>query len=128
MVNDGNLPTPYLVESVKDPSGRVIQQRPDSKLVKDLMKPETAKTVKDMMVGVVTSGTGGNAAVSGLVVGGKTGTAQLEGSAKPHAWFVGFAQAKDRGVVIVVMIENGGEGSAAAAPIFAQMAKEAVGK
>ena len=90
------------------------------------MKPETAQAVHDMMVGVVKGGTGGTAAVPGLVVGGKTGTAQLGGSAEPHGWFVGFAQAKDRGVVIAVVIENGGEGAQAAAPIFAQLARQAL--
>jgi peptidoglycan glycosyltransferase len=126
VVNDGNLPVPYLVEAVKDPAGRVIQQHPNRQVVHGLMKPETAQTVRDMMISVVTSGTGGNASVPGMVVGGKTGTAQIGGSANPHAWFVGFAQDGEREVVIVVVIENGGEGAVAAAPIFAQMAKEAL--
>jgi penicillin-binding protein A len=124
--NNGNLPEPYLVESIQDPSGRVISQHPNQQVTHNLMKPETAQTVRDMMISVVTSGTGGKASVPGLVVGGKTGTAQVGGAANPHAWFVGFAQVKDREVVIVVVIENGGEGSVAAAPIFAQMAKQAL--
>lgn len=126
VVNDGNLPAPYLVENIKDPTGRVIRQHPNQQVIHNLMKPETANTVRDMMIAVVTSGTGGSAAVPGLVVGGKTGTAQVGGSANPHAWFVGFAKSKAREVVIVVVIENGGEGSVAAAPIFAKMAKEAL--
>jgi peptidoglycan glycosyltransferase len=125
VVNDGSLPVPYLVEAVKDPTGRVIHQH-SKQVISGLMKPATAKTVRDMMISVVTSGTGGNASVPGMVVGGKTGTAQVGGAANPHAWFVGFAQAQGREVVIVVVIENGGEGSAAAAPIFAKMAKAAL--
>jgi peptidoglycan glycosyltransferase len=87
-----------------------------------LMKPETASTVKQMMISVVKNGTGRRAAVPGLVVGGKTGTAQLGGTVQPHAWFIGFAEGKERSVVIVVVVENGGEGSQAAAPIFAKLA------
>lgn len=126
--NDGSLPAPYLVESVLDPSGKVILQHPGQHTLSGLMKPETAHTVRDMMIGVVKSGTGGNAAVPGAVVGGKTGTAQVGGTANPHAWFVGFAEGKTRSVVIVVVIENGGEGSAAAAPIFAKLARQALGQ
>ncbi len=86
------------------------------------MKPETAQIVRGMMETVVKEGSGRNAAVEGLVVGGKTGTAQVGGDLQPHAWFTGFAENGDRSVVIVVMVENGGEGSQMAAPIFAKMA------
>ena len=125
VVNGGNLPEPYLVQRVQDPSGRVIRQHAQQ-LEHGLMKPETAQVVQNMMVGVVKNGTGWNAAVPGLVTGGKTGTAQLGGNAAPHAWFAGFAQGKDRGVVIAVVIENGGEGAYTAAPIFARLAKQAL--
>jgi penicillin-binding protein A len=64
--------------------------------------------------------------VSGLTVGGKTGTAQLGGGEAPHAWFVGFAAEGDRVVVIAIIVENGGEGSQAAAPLFAQVANAAL--
>ncbi len=126
VVNGGNLPEPYLVERVQDPQGRVVQIAPSRRLTRGLMKAETAQTVRQMMISVVKTGTGQSAAVPGLEVGGKTGTAQVGGSDQPHAWFSGFAKGKDRSVVIVVVIENGGEGSKAAAPIFAQLAKEAL--
>jgi murein DD-endopeptidase MepM/ murein hydrolase activator NlpD len=87
------------------------------------MKPETAQIVRRMMTAVVTQGSGGKAAVEGLTVGGKTGTAQIGGDLAPHAWFTGFAQDADQAVVIVVLIENGGEGSQVAAPVFARMAQ-----
>jgi murein DD-endopeptidase MepM/ murein hydrolase activator NlpD len=59
-------------------------------------------------------------------VGGKTGTAQLGGAQVPHAWFLGFAEDGERAVVMAILIENGGEGSQAAAPIFASLAPEAI--
>jgi penicillin-binding protein A len=125
--NNGSLPAPYLVESVLDPSGKIIRQHPGQHTQTGLMKAETAHTVRDMMIGVVKAGTGGNAAVPGAVVGGKTGTAQVGGTANAHAWFVGFAEGQTRSVVIVVVIENGGEGATAAAPIFAKLARQALG-
>jgi peptidoglycan glycosyltransferase len=48
------------------------------------------------------------------------------GDLPPHAWFTGFAENDERGVVIVVLIENGGQGSQTAAPIFARIADAAL--
>lgn len=50
-------------------------------------------------------------------VAGKTGTAENPGDS-PHAWFVGYAPADDPQIAIAVVVENSGEGSVAAAPIF----------
>jgi penicillin-binding protein A len=126
VLNEGDLPLPYLVESIQRPSGEVISELPNRRLMRELMQPETARLVRGMMETVVERGSGFRAVVSGLQVGGKTGTAQLGGDRLPHAWFTGFAQNEDRGVVIVVLVENSGEGSEVAAPIFAQMAQAAM--
>lgn len=125
VVNEGRMPVPYLVESIREPSGQLIT--PDNRSsLDDLMRPETARAVREMMITTVERGSGQRAAVPGLLVGGKTGTAQVGGDLPPHAWFAGFAEAGERGVVIVVMIENGGEGSQTAAPIFAEVAQVAL--
>jgi murein DD-endopeptidase MepM/ murein hydrolase activator NlpD len=79
-----------------------------------------------MMEIVVNEGYGSRAAVRGMRVGGKTGTAQLGANQPPHAWFIGFAESGDQSVVMAIVIENGGEGSQAAAPIFAQLAEQAM--
>ena len=125
-LHDGNLPLPYLVESIQRPSGEVISGLSDHNLIRGLMQPQTARIVQDRMVKVVEKGRGFRAAVPEILVGGKTGTAQVGGDRLPHAWFTGFAQDEQGGVVIVVVIENGGEGSETAAPIFAQMAQLAL--
>ena len=52
-------------------------------------------------------------------VWGKTGTAQVGGGKRPHSWFVGYA--KDPNVAFAVIVENGGYGARAAAPIAAQL-------
>lgn len=90
------------------------------------MRPETARQVREMMLAVVSRGSGTAAAVPGLTVGGKTGTAQLGGSQEPHAWFTGFVQDGEHSLVIAVLIENGGQGSKTAAPIFAKVAEAAM--
>ena len=76
-----------------------------------------------MMVLVVADGSGRTAAIPGVRVAGKTGTAQHGRAAPPHAWFIGFAPADDPQVAVAVIVENGGSlgseatGGAVAAPV-----------
>ena len=61
------------------------------------------------------------AAVRGLVVAGKSGTAELESGTKPHSWFIGFAPYDDPQVAIAVLVENSGGGSVKASPIAGEL-------
>jgi peptidoglycan glycosyltransferase len=126
VLNEGRLPVPYLVQSVRQPDGRVIDNLPNRRILEGLMKPATAQLVRQMMISVVEKGSGQKAQIPGLIVGGKTGTAQVGGDLLPHSWFAGFAQAESGGVVVVVILENAGEGSQVAAPIFAEVARAAM--
>lgn len=126
VLNGGNLPIPYLVDSIHDPAGLVHKGELKGQVRRGIMKPETAKQVRDMMITVVEKGYGSGAKVPGMTVGGKTGTAQLGGDQAPHAWFLGWAEKGKQAVVICVMVENGGEGSLVAAPIFAGLAGPAM--
>jgi penicillin-binding protein A len=126
VINNGNIPRPHLVSTVRDPSGNILTEVPAGFWLTNTMQPETAVQVRGMMVETVRNGSGFRAAVSGLTVGGKTGTAQLGSGEPPHAWFIGFAEDGQRSVVIAVIVENGGEGSQVAAPIFARVANVAL--
>ena len=86
------------------------------------MSRANADALLMMMLGVVNGGTGGNARISGVKVGGKTGTAQTQPGTPPHAWFVGVAPVNNPKVAVAVVIENGGgaseiSGNRLAAPI-----------
>ena len=79
---------------------------------------DVANTIEDLMVGVVSSGTGTSAAIEGVEVAGKTGTAELGEGIKEHAWFTAFAPAgKTPKLAIAVLIANGGAGGEVAAPV-----------
>ena len=68
----------------------------------------TAGRVRDVLVGVVNNGTGTDAAIDGVQVAGKTGTAEkVDGN---DSWFVGMAPADDPRVVVALIIEDGEEG------------------
>ena len=87
------------------------------------MKPESVAAIRDGLWAVVNDwGTGGQAKIPGLDVAGKTGTAQIIANSKSergedHAWFAAFAPAKEPQAVVVVLVERGGHGGDAAAPI-----------
>ena len=116
-------PTPI----TKDP-----ELRPDAKPV-EVMKPETAQTLRELMIEVVTSGTGTAASAPGVQVAGKTGTAELGAKAleegdeleqgeepeqEVDAWFTGFAPAADPTLAVAAMVVNAdGDGGVVAAPI-----------
>lgn len=57
-----------------------------------------------------------------IVSAGKTGTAEVFKEGDPHAWFAGYAPADNPKIALVVLVEHGGEGSVAAAPIFREIA------
>ena len=127
VLNDGNIPVPYLVESIRDPEGGVIRERPRHELVRGVMRRETAQQVKAIMESAVQRSYGGAnfIGMEGVTMGGKTGTAQVGGDQAPHSWFTGFAEGNGRSVVVVVVLENGGTG-APAIPIFQAVARAAI--
>ena len=61
------------------------------------------------------------AKVPGIPTAGKSGTAELGGTGEPHSWFIGFAPADAPTVAIAVLVERGGRGAEAAAPIAGDM-------
>ncbi len=92
---------------------------------KRVLSEDTAGTVKNMMRNNVINAYGeGN--YSGLKMGAKSGTAEVGGDQKPHAWFAGFLDREDCPLAFVVVIENGGSGSKVAGPIAAKVLQTAV--
>jgi penicillin-binding protein A len=115
IANGGVRARPRLVRSRKPARRRVVKRR-------------VAREVRDMMLAVVRGGTGVAAALPGVDVAGKTGTAELVptagGASNPantDAWFVAFAPASDPRVAVAVMLVGAGQGGASAAPVARQV-------
>ena len=121
IANDGVIMEPYLVKSISDRNNIILSNTLSKKLY-NFTDSKTAELVKEMMIEVVKNGTGTKAAISEVVVAGKTGTAQneksTEGGGNDHAWFIGFAPASDPEIAIAVILENQDrDGGQVAAPI-----------
>lgn len=115
IANGGRVMRPYLIDEVRDYNQTVIEAaKPEVWLTP--VSVQTADSVRELMIGVIREGTGTRAALPDVQVAGKTGTAEVA-DGEPHAWFVGFAPADDPQLVVAVVVEHGGTGGSAAAPI-----------
>ena len=108
IANQGRVMTPYLIDSVRSANLDIIESTPDPVELSQATSPETASTLTRMMVSVVENGSGVRAAIPGVEVAGKTGTAQHDPKKPPHAWFISFAPANDPQVAVAVVVEDGG--------------------
>jgi peptidoglycan glycosyltransferase len=120
VANKGVVMRPTLIKQVLAPGGSVIKRLKTGNVYRVAMKPSTAGQLRNMMVEVVQAGTGTQAQIPGVVVAGKTGTAETCACNSVYdAWFIFFAPA-DHPVVagaVVVENQNHGFGGAIAAPI-----------
>jgi peptidoglycan glycosyltransferase len=125
IANQGQVMSPYLVGRIFDAEGTEVEVTEPNPLSQAL-SPDTSALMAQMMERVVTEGTGRLAAVPGVRVAGKTGTATgVDG--RPHAWFIGFAPVDQPTIAVAVFVEAGGDagetasGGAVAAPIAADV-------
>jgi peptidoglycan glycosyltransferase len=95
---------PYVVDEVRAPNLDVLDKTDPTEYSRAVSQ-NTADELTEMMVATVETGTAGNAAIPGLRVAGKTGTAQSTPDRPPYAWFVSFAPADDPQVAVAVLVE-----------------------
>jgi len=126
VANDGIMMQPMLVKEILSSKGKSLKKIEPKQLGENMSK-ENAQIMKDLMKGVVAEGTGTNAAISGITVCGKTGTADHKGDASkqvaPHSWFIGFAPYENPTIAIAVIVEEGGVGGGIAAQITRELIK-----
>ena len=140
VANGGMRCNPELVLEACGPDGRrvtrvsLVPSRVEglgSSLGDRVLRADVAAALREMLAGVASRGTA-SAALGGMDVAGKTGTAQtgrVDKSGAPvfNAWFVGFAPVESPRLVVAVLIEGPESGAAAAAPVFADICEYAIG-
>jgi membrane peptidoglycan carboxypeptidase len=132
IANGGQLLQPRLIAAVEGPGGEVVRHE-DAEVVRRVMSGETAHTLTAMMEGVVISGTGKNAAIPGVRIAGKTGTAHKAltrargySPSDLNVSFAGFFPVPEPRYLIFVMLESPRTsqwGGLAAAPTFKRIAQ-----
>lgn len=124
IANKGVIMHPYLVETVKDSLGETVQ-RAATRPWLTATTPQISGVIREGMVEAVKYGTAGAAAVAGMQVAGKTGSAE-NARGRTHAWFIGFAPADQPRLAIAIVLENAGLGGSVAAPVAGRLLAAAV--
>ena len=130
IANEGVLMRPHVVRDVRDPTAALLEGPQDGPwradgFAAEAVSARTASQLQQMMVDAVEQGTGTRAAIPGVRVGGKTGTAQDPSDDSDTAWFVGFAS--DVAAIAVVLPDaGGGTGGSEAAPVARAVLEAAV--
>lgn len=139
VANGGTLYRPRLVNKIESVDGSTVREYGTEKIRTIPVKPGTLERVRNGLADVVkgVGGTGGAARSKIVEIAGKTGTAQvveMKGAylkseqlsyfSRDHAWFVSYAPVQNPQIAVVVLVEHGGHGGSAAAP----MAKKVIEK
>jgi cell division protein FtsI/penicillin-binding protein 2 len=134
LADDGELVAPHLVDRITDGGGDTLEDYDDGARTTRIVSARTAAQLRSAMQTVVEEGTGTNARIAGVTVGGKTGTAQHgeNNSKTPYAWFTSYATSGDKQVAVAVMVEQSDaarsevSGNGLAAPVARAVMKAAL--
>jgi len=108
IANGGNLMKPMLVKQIADSNGNIIQKF-EPQVVRKVISEETSRTLRTILEGVVSEGTGKNAYVTGYRIAGKTGTSetlQTESEGRYIVSFVAFAPADKPEIVVLMVLDH----------------------
>lgn len=120
IANGGRLMKPYLVDRIETAQGTLVKKYvPQTE--RKILSTAQAKWITTLMEAVVKQGTARALASQKQSVAGKTGSAEYNEKGDSHAWFVGFAPTDQPKIVVSVLVEGAGSGSAAAVPIAKQI-------
>lgn len=130
IANGGTLYQPKLVRYILNSYGEITQFFPPHPVRELDISPTNLRIVQKALLGVVNEGgTGGRAKIPGILVAGKTGTAQvialndradkksIPDELKDHAWFCAYAPFEQPEIALAILVEHGGKGGATCAPL-----------
>jgi penicillin-binding protein 2 len=140
VANQGVLHPPQLLKKISDRETGSVQEIPSPEGKWIPISPETFRVLQSALAGVVSDphGTASGSKSQFVSIGGKTGTAQVIGmkggvhgklpdKLNDHAWFVAFAPVEKPKIAVVVLVENGGHGGSAAAPLARKVIEASLG-
>ena len=110
VINGGNLYQPYVVQSITDASGAVLQNT-EPTLTRQVVSQESSDRARAILESVVSEGTGGNAYQAGYRIGGKTGSSETDEEGRTIVSFMGFAPADDPQVIVLLAYDKPQEAS-----------------
>lgn len=130
IANKGTIMKPYMVKEIRKPQGKSISVT-ESSLWLTATNPAVAEQIAQGMIAATNWGTASAAAIQGIQVAGKTGTAETsdpQGKGQPHAWYVGYAPAENPKIAVAVIVENSGSGGRIAAPVAREIFSAALAR
>lgn len=125
IANHGVIMTPHLIERVMDNEQDLVYESKPQPWLAALSKNE-ADAITSAMITAVNEGTAAPGALANVQVAAKTGSAEPGGDVRTHAWYIAFAPADAPRIAVAVLVEHGGTGGGAAAPIAQQVMQEAL--
>ncbi|GKQ38305.1 penicillin-binding protein 2 [Streptomyces sp. A012304] len=136
LANGGKLVSPHMVSQITNSGGDVLKNYDEEASTTQVVGSGTAEQLRSAMRTVVEQGTGSNARIDGVTVGGKTGTAQHgeNNSKTPYAWFTSYGEAGGEQVAVAVVVEQSDaarsevSGNGLAAPVAKAMMEAALEK
>jgi penicillin-binding protein 2 len=117
IANGGKILKPHLVKEIRDEENSIIERIKPEIIRENFISQDNLGTVQRGMRDCVTYGSCVSLNSLPIEAAGKTGTAQHGGSDEPHAWFISFAPFDNPELAVIVLIEEGEEGSRTAAPV-----------
>lgn len=135
VANGGTLMQPYLVDKETAPNGHVTYKGQDHRhVLSQVVSPQTAGELDDMMQNVVANGTAKGLGIDGVKVGGKTGTAQRASNQNPLAWYITYGSVNGKSVAVAVLVQTDNpklrddiSGSSYAGPVAKAVLEAALG-
>ena len=115
IANGGTLYQPHLLKEIKNGGYKTAS---DYLLKTNFISQNNINIIRKGLRETVLSGSARSLQSLNVAVAGKTGTAQVAGDKPTHSWFAGFAPYNKPKIAIAIIVENGGEGSLVAVPVF----------
>ncbi len=117
IANGGAVYEPHILDAVVGVDASIRERTPPRALAEGVLEQKTTSAVREGMRAAVTSGSARGLDSLPVTAAAKTGTAQIGGTERTHAWVTVFAPFEKPKIVLVVLLEEGGEGDRVAVPV-----------